>query len=183
MWLNKWVHKLFLQCRSRSFFNFKPVSVIVYQFQTVRFIQMMSLTFGLFTQVSGSGPLGPLVFSDFDNFCSLFESINRLSCLSVCLSFCLSTIPNDFSSETPGCCIWNRSRSTQGHHLSNLVSTLVPNATYHVSSVSWFWKRRFMKVFYHKWMWWLYWKLLDAVYEIGHGQPKVIIWAVLLVLW
>ena len=32
-------------------------------FQTVRFIQMMSLTFGLFTQVSGSGPLGPLVFS------------------------------------------------------------------------------------------------------------------------
>ena len=30
-------------------------------FQTVRFIQMMSLTFGLFTQVSDSGPLGPLV--------------------------------------------------------------------------------------------------------------------------
>ena len=62
MWLNKWVHKLLLQCRSRSFFNLKPVSVIVYQFQTVRFIEMMSLTFGLFTQVSGSGPLGPLVF-------------------------------------------------------------------------------------------------------------------------
>ena len=38
------------------------MSVIVQQFQTVRFIQMMSLTFGLFTQVSGSGPLGPLVF-------------------------------------------------------------------------------------------------------------------------
>ena len=36
--------------------------VIVKQFQTVRFIQMMSLTFGLFTQVSGSGPLGPLVY-------------------------------------------------------------------------------------------------------------------------
>ena len=31
-------------------------------FQTVRFIQMMSLTFGLFTQVSGSGHLGPLVY-------------------------------------------------------------------------------------------------------------------------
>ena len=30
-------------------------------FKTVRFIQMMSLTFGLFTQVSDSGPLGPLV--------------------------------------------------------------------------------------------------------------------------
>ena len=26
---------------------------------------MMSLTFGLFTQVSGSGPLGPLVFFFF----------------------------------------------------------------------------------------------------------------------
>ena len=38
------------------------MSVIVYQFQTVKFIQMMSLTFGLFTQVSGSGPLGPLVY-------------------------------------------------------------------------------------------------------------------------
>ena len=39
------------------------MSVIVYQFQTVKFIQMMSLTFGLFTQVRGSGPLGPLVCS------------------------------------------------------------------------------------------------------------------------
>ena len=28
---------------------------------------MMSLTFGLFTQVSGSGPLGPLVFSKLNN--------------------------------------------------------------------------------------------------------------------
>ena len=26
---------------------------------------MMSLTFGLFTQVSGSGPLGPLVYNIF----------------------------------------------------------------------------------------------------------------------
>ena len=57
-----------LQCRSRSFFNLKPMSVIVYQVQTVRFIQMMSLTFGLFTQVSGSGPLGPLVKLYFLNF-------------------------------------------------------------------------------------------------------------------
>ena len=34
---------------------------------------MMSLTFGLFTQVSGSGPLGPLVFIGVnykgDHFC------------------------------------------------------------------------------------------------------------------
>ena len=40
------------------------MSVIVYQFQTVKFIQMMSLTVGLFTQVSGSGPLGPLVVTE-----------------------------------------------------------------------------------------------------------------------
>ena len=38
-------------------------------FQTVRFIQMMSLTFGLFTQVSGSGPLGPLVKPKSSKFC------------------------------------------------------------------------------------------------------------------
>ena len=37
-------------------------------FQTVRFIQMMSLTFGLFTQVSDSGPLGPLVYDNFSYF-------------------------------------------------------------------------------------------------------------------
>ena len=29
---------------------------------------MMSLTFGLFTQVSGSGPLGPLVWKKIENF-------------------------------------------------------------------------------------------------------------------
>ena len=34
---------------------------------------MMSLTFGLFTQVSGSGPLGPLVFTsdEYDLYFSL----------------------------------------------------------------------------------------------------------------
>ena len=53
--------------RPRSFFNLKPMSVIVKQFQTVRFIQMMSLPFGLFTQVSGSGPLGPLVYQVVSN--------------------------------------------------------------------------------------------------------------------
>ena len=40
------------------------MSVIVYQFETVKFIQMMSLTFSLFTQVNGSGPLGPFVLLD-----------------------------------------------------------------------------------------------------------------------
>ena len=39
------------------------MSLIVGQFQTIRFIQIMSLTFDLFTgtQVSDSGPLGALV--------------------------------------------------------------------------------------------------------------------------
>ena len=35
---------------------------------------MMSLTFGLFTQVSGSGPLGPLVILQF---CVLFKPIEH----------------------------------------------------------------------------------------------------------
>ena len=70
---------MFAIYRSRSF-NLKPMSVIVYQFQTVRFIQMMSLTFGLFTQVSCSGPLGPLVnfwhrYCVRSNFLILFEII------------------------------------------------------------------------------------------------------------
>ena len=57
------------------------MSVIVYQFQIVRFIQMMSLTFGLFTQVSGSGPLGPLVYFVFvflvyiEMYCPIYMSL------------------------------------------------------------------------------------------------------------
>ena len=40
---------------------------------------MMSLTFGLFTQVSGSGPLGPLVFLSIYLFLYLFLlSLNTL---------------------------------------------------------------------------------------------------------
>ena len=39
--------------------------------------------------------------------------------------------------------------STQGHNLNNLGSTRIDNATYQVSrsSVNWFWRRRFFKVF------------------------------------
>ena len=48
---------------------------------------MMSLTFGLFTQVSGSGPLGPLVlnisfrFSQTKNFLKSFNSVLKSSVL------------------------------------------------------------------------------------------------------
>ena len=47
-------------------------------FQTVRFIQMMSSTFGLFTQVGGSGPLGPLVFFFFFFFSEMSQSNNKI---------------------------------------------------------------------------------------------------------
>ena len=45
--------------------------------------------------------------------------------------------------------LWNRSRSTQGHHLNKLGSTRAPNVAYQVSrsSAFWFWRRRFFKVF------------------------------------
>ena len=42
---------------------------------------MMSLTFGLFTQVSGSGPLGPLVL----NWWTDFEIISQECSLGDCL--------------------------------------------------------------------------------------------------
>ena len=46
-------------------------------------------------------------------------------------------------------CCTKRSRSTQGHHLNNLGSTWVTDATYIVPRplVHWFWRRRFLKVF------------------------------------
>ena len=54
-YINEYIN-FFLQCRSRSSFDLKPI---------IRFIQMMSLIFGLFTQVSDSGPQGPLFFFFF----------------------------------------------------------------------------------------------------------------------
>ena len=38
---------------------------------------MMSLTFGLFTQVSGSGPLGPLVLNGYMFFIKSQQQIAR----------------------------------------------------------------------------------------------------------
>ena len=37
---------------------------------------MMSLTFGLFTQVSGSGPLGPLVICVDSKFTGIFSGFH-----------------------------------------------------------------------------------------------------------
>ena len=49
---------------------------------------MMSLTFGLFTQVSGSGPLGPLVFLQFEiavvNKTLVFEPL-KFYCIGIAM--------------------------------------------------------------------------------------------------
>ena len=45
---------------------------------------MMSLTFGLFTQVSGSGPLGPLVIDNYKLFKLLMQNslLKNASCIT-----------------------------------------------------------------------------------------------------
>ena len=49
----------------------------------------------------------------------------------------------------------SRSRSTYDHHLNKLGRPYIPNATYQVprSSTFHFWRRRFLKGFYHIWAW------------------------------
>ena len=42
-------------------FYLYPMSLMFWRFQTIRFVQMKSLTFDLFTLVSYSGPRDPLV--------------------------------------------------------------------------------------------------------------------------
>ena len=45
--------------------------------------------------------------------------------------------------------------STSSYYLNKLDRPHIPNATYQVprSSAFWFWRRRFLKVFYHIWAW------------------------------
>ena len=49
----------------------------------------------------------------------------------------------------------SRSRSSWDHHLNKLGRPHIPNATYQVSRslALWFWRRRFLKGFYHIWAW------------------------------
>ena len=49
----------------------------------------------------------------------------------------------------------SRSRSTQDQYLNKLGRPRIPDATYQVlrSRVFWFWRRRFLKGFYHIWAW------------------------------
>ena len=46
---------------------------------------MMSLTFGLFTQVSGSGPLGPLVLIWGWGMVYAFSVLSQMACLEMLL--------------------------------------------------------------------------------------------------
>ena len=48
-----------------------------------------------------------------------------------------------------------RSRSSSDHHLNKLGRPHSPDATYQVSRslAFWFWRRRFLKGFYHIWAW------------------------------
>ena len=56
---------------------------------------MMSLTFGLFTQVSGSGPLGPLVLDSFQlsvlvyirYICFVFSLFTCICIVYICYTF------------------------------------------------------------------------------------------------
>ena len=49
----------------------------------------------------------------------------------------------------------SRSRSIQDHYLNKLGRPYIPDATYQVprSPAFWFWRRRFLKGFYHIWAW------------------------------
>ena len=49
----------------------------------------------------------------------------------------------------------SRSRSIQDHYLNKLNRPHIPDATYQVprSPAFWFWRRRFLKGFYHIWAW------------------------------
>ena len=69
----------------------------------------------------------------------------------------------------------NRSGSLQGHHLNKLWWAVVPDATYQVSWKSaWrFWRRRFLKGFYHIWAWQPSWSCdSDAANKLSFPLPK-----------
>ena len=69
----------------------------------------------------------------------------------------------------------NKSRSSKGHHFIKLSWTEVPDATYQVSwkSAHRFWRRRFLKGFYHIWAWRPSWSCdLDFAIKLETPLPK-----------
>ena len=61
---------------------------------------MMSLTFGLFTQVSGSGPLGPLVLNTVRNiFMRLYGSVEEV--VTMCLVYKIGRLLCSYPPHSP----------------------------------------------------------------------------------
>ena len=82
----------------------------------------------------------------------------RLNISSQNNDFGFHSIKNNFSKYFPFKCIkanltltLSRSRSSWFHHLNKLGRPQIPNATYKVSRslAFWFWRRKFLKGFYH----------------------------------
>ena len=110
--------------------------------------------------------------------------INSIRCLLLPTFRALAAIVSEystvftFSTEKPMLqnliLPYNKSRSTEGHHLNKLWWAGVPDATYQVSwkSVHWF-RRRFLKGFYHIWAWRPFWSCdPDAATKILFPLPK-----------
>ena len=69
----------------------------------------------------------------------------------------------------------SKSRSTQNHHLNKLCRPHIPDATYQVprSLTFWFWRRRFLKGFYHIWAWRPSWSCdQDHLNKLSFPHPK-----------
>ena len=69
----------------------------------------------------------------------------------------------------------SRSRSSQDHYLNKLGRPHIPDASYQVprSSAFWFWRRRFLKGFYHIWAWRPSWSCdQDHLNKLSFPHPK-----------
>ena len=84
---------------------------------------MMSLTFGLFTQVSGSGPLGPLV------------SVNIWTPWLLCKSFCANLDKSFFQSQHVFVNFWQKGRQKVSLGLHSLLRHSYPNICIRVNMV------------------------------------------------
>ena len=104
------------------------------------------------------------------DLCNLFIAIVSLGLTyQVRIMTLTSTIfkKSTFIKKVPFKCIRNqnltltfsRLGSTKDHHFNKLGRAHIPNATYQVrrSLAFWFWRRRFLKGFYHTWAWRPFW--------------------------
>ena len=69
----------------------------------------------------------------------------------------------------------SRSRSSKDHHLNKFGRPHIFDATYQIprSSAFWFWRRRFLKSFYHIWAWRPSWSCdQDHLNKLSFPYPK-----------